>query len=108
MRFISRRPRVTVSSIRPQASDKKARSMVPVDSTAVGKRGTSPVLRYSEKIGRASIVESKASKANIEQKNCKGRSSFTRTRIVLRMRNPSRNVRNLLVEPLGRSLYGTG
>src|SRR6266446_6240863 len=106
MRLISRRPRVTVSKISPQVSDKKAKSIAPVDSTAVGRRGTRPVLRYSDKIGRASAIESEARNTNIQQKNCNGRSSLMRNRIVLRMRNPSRYVRNLLADPFGRALYG--
>ena len=39
----SQRPRVTVSRISPQISDRKASSIRPVASTAVGRRGTRPV-----------------------------------------------------------------
>ena len=51
MRFCSQRPRVTVSRIRPQVSDRKASSIRPVASTAVGRRGTWPVFRYSVTTG---------------------------------------------------------
>ena len=41
-RFVSRRPRATLSRISPHTSDSDASSMSPVASTAVGSRGTRP------------------------------------------------------------------
>ena len=43
--FISRRPRVTVSSTSPEEIDSTATIIKPIDSTAVGSRGTMPSSR---------------------------------------------------------------
>ena len=57
MRFISLRPRVTVSRIRPQLRLRNERMMRPVARTAVGSRGTRPVSAKWIRIGvaRASL-----------------------------------------------------
>ena len=78
MRFSSQRPRVTVSRIRPQVSDRKASSIRPIASTAVGRRGTWPVLRYSVTTGAPISSEMAASTKKKKEKNTSGRSSRTR------------------------------
>jgi hypothetical protein len=104
IRFDSRRPWVTVSSIRPAAKLRNASSIRPVDSIAVGNRGTSPVLEYSRKIGHASRVEDTARRTNAREKNASGRSSLISLVIVRKIRRPSLNVLSLLIDPCGRSL----
>ena len=78
MRFNSQRPRVTVSRIRPQVSDRKASSIRPMARTAVGRRGTWPVRRYSVTTGVPIRREIAASRKKKKEKKTSGRSSRTR------------------------------
>src|SRR6185503_694087 len=71
-RFSSMRPRVTVSRMRPQVRDRKASNMMPVPRTAVGSRGTRPVLRYVMRIGTSRTTARIASTTQKKPKNCSG------------------------------------
>src|SRR5262249_13927150 len=87
-RFISRRPRRTVARIRPQASARNARIIMPVESTAVGNRGTNPVAMNVTMTGAASTNEPPPRSSAKRPKNASGRSSLIRTMMVNRMRRP--------------------
>ena len=75
----------------------------PMLSTAVGRRGTRPVARNSRRMGTIRTTASRQKPRPMRLKKAIGRSSLMNTRIFHRMRNPSRYVDSLLVEPLGRS-----
>ena len=78
--------------------------MMAADSIAVGNRRTSPVSRNSRTTGVTRPIDNNASATNELAKNINGRSSFTRTPIIFKMRKPSRMVLSLEVDPSGRSL----
>ena len=83
----------------PQTKDSIATSMVPVTSTAVGKRGTSPVSWNVTNTGYASTTARRASSAPMIEKNASGRISLKKYAIIRRMRKPSLNVLSLLSDP---------
>jgi hypothetical protein len=64
--------------------------MEPVASTAVGKRGTSPVSKYVMTIGMLRMIAVPAKPTKIAPKNGSGLSSFIRSKIIQRIRMPSR------------------
>ena len=74
-RVFSRRPRVTVSSTRPTATDRNAVTIRPIDRMAVGNRGTKPVSTKVTKIGIARPIEAIASAIPMPEKNVNGRSA---------------------------------
>ena len=82
---------------------KQATSMSPVDSTAVGMRGTRPVCRNSTSSGTANAIDVSATMAPMLTKNANGRSSFTSLAIVFNIRQPSRQVLSLLALPAERA-----
>ena len=70
--------------------DKNARIIMPVTSTAVGRRGTNPVSKYSITTGIPITNAASAKKPKMEVKKISGRSRRIRPAIVSRMRIPSR------------------
>ena len=65
-------------------------TIAPTATSAVGRRGTSPVWKYSNTTGVPIAVENRNRSTKIVVKNTSGRSSRTRSAMVKRMRKPSR------------------
>ena len=73
----------------PHAMLRNANSMSPVDSNAVGIRGTRPVSRNVVNNGQDRVTEAAARIAKIRPKKCSGLSALVSHSMVLRIRRPS-------------------
>ena len=88
-RFISCRPRVTLSSINPQVNESKEQIISEADKIAVGKRGTAPVSINSIVIGIESATAINAMMIDAIPKKAKGRSDTYSLLMVIAIRQPS-------------------
>jgi hypothetical protein len=73
----------------PEVKLKKAKSMIEADKIAVGKRGTKPVSRYSNRTGIAKRREITAKISETRLKKRKGRISLKSRIAVPNTRQPS-------------------
>ena len=94
-----------LSKIIPHVKLKNDINMIPVDKTAVGKRGTNPVSKKVITIGYAKKSDKQNRNKEITPKKNSGLVSFSNLMILNKILNPSLNVLSLLCELGGRSKY---